>query len=193
TRTPAPASRRRRTRSAALYAAMPPHTHSRMRRPSRRRTVPLVGGVRPAIRATAYPMARRVPAARPGRARWNAGMQTSLPRTAMHIREWPLHERPREKLVLRGASALSDAELLAIFLGSGLRGMDAVATARRLLAEHGPLRRLLDCAPRDLAALPGLGPARARRLSAALELCNRYLAAALARGAALSHPSSGRP
>jgi DNA repair protein radc len=108
----------------------------------------------------------------------------------MHIREWPLHERPREKLVLRGASALSDAELLAIFLGSGLRGMDAVATARRLLAEHGPLRRLLEMAPAELARLPGIGPARASRLAAALELCNRYLAAGLERGEALTDPAS---
>src|SRR5690606_20460561 len=190
TRTPPPASRRRRTRSAALYAAMPPHTHSRMRRPSRRRAVPLVGGVRPAIRATAYPMARRVPAARPGRARWNAGMQTSLPRTAMHIREWPLHERPREKLVLRGASALSDAELLAIFLGSGLRGMDAVATARQLLAEHGPLRRLLELTPEAMASLPGLGPARASSLAAALALGNRWLAAGPERGEAMTDPAA---
>ena len=108
----------------------------------------------------------------------------------MHIRDWPAGERPREKLLKRGAAVLSDAELLAIFLGSGLRGLDAVATARRLLAEHGPLRRLLDCAPQDLAALPGLGPARACQLSAALELCNRYLAAGLERGDALTDPSA---
>ena len=48
----------------------------------------------------------------------------------MHIRDWPASERPREKLLARGAHALSDAELLALFLGSGLRGLDAVATAR---------------------------------------------------------------
>ena len=52
----------------------------------------------------------------------------------MHIREWPAGERPREKLLSQGAAALSDAELLAIFLGSGTRGRDAVATARALLA-----------------------------------------------------------
>ena len=58
----------------------------------------------------------------------------------MHIRDWPRDERPREKLLKQGAVALSDAELLALFLGSGLRGEDAVATARGLLAAHGPLR-----------------------------------------------------
>lgn len=108
----------------------------------------------------------------------------------MHIRDWPATERPREKLLARGATTLSDAELLAIFLGSGLRGQDAVTTARGLLAEHGPLRSLLERPPESLAELPGLGPARASALSAALELCNRYLAAGLERGDALSDPAS---
>ncbi|WP_242108707.1 RadC family protein [Luteimonas aquatica] len=111
----------------------------------------------------------------------------------MHIRDWPTQERPREKLLERGVASLSDAELLAIFLGSGLRGYDAVSTARRLLAEHGPLRSLLDRSPADLAKLPGLGPARACRLAAVLELCGRHLAADLERGAALTDPhAAGR-
>jgi DNA repair protein RadC len=108
----------------------------------------------------------------------------------MHIRDWPRDERPREKLLQRGAGSLSDAELLAIFLGSGLPGMDAVATARRLLAAHGPLRRLLELSPAALARLPGLGPARACALSAALELGQRHLAAGLERGEALTDPAS---
>lgn len=108
----------------------------------------------------------------------------------MQIRDWPAAERPREKLVARGATALSDAELLAIFLGSGLRGQDAVATARNLLNTHGPLRALLERSPTQLAALPGLGPARACQLTAALELCDRYLAAGLERGEALTDPSA---
>lgn len=108
----------------------------------------------------------------------------------MHIRDWPVTERPREKLLLRGADVLSDAELLALFLGSGLRGQDAVATARGLLACHGPLRALLERSPSELATLPGLGPARASQLGAALELCNRYLAAGLERGEALADPSA---
>lgn len=108
----------------------------------------------------------------------------------MHIRDWPAAERPREKLLARGAPVLSDAELLAIFLGSGLRGLDAVATARKLLAEHGPLRTLLERSPSELATLPGLGPARACRLSAVLELGNRYLAAGLERGEALTDPQA---
>src|SRR5690606_31860279 len=93
-------------------------------------------------------------------------------------------------LLERGPATLSDAELLAIFLGSGLRGQDAVATARGLLAAHGPLRNLLDRGPGELSRLPGLGPARASRLSAALELCSRYLAAGLERGEALTDPAA---
>lgn len=108
----------------------------------------------------------------------------------MHIRDWPEQERPREKLLARGAGALSDAELLAIFLGSGLRGRDAVATARELLAAHGPLRALLERPPKALSKLPGLGPARACAIAAALELGNRQLAADLERGEALSDPNA---
>jgi DNA repair protein RadC len=111
----------------------------------------------------------------------------------VHIRDWPASERPREKLLARGAGVLSDAELLALFLGSGLRGQDAVATARTLLTVHGPLRALLERTPAQLADLPGLGPARACQLAAALELCGRYLAAGLERGEALTDPhAAGR-
>lgn len=108
----------------------------------------------------------------------------------MRIREWPSSERPREKLLAQGSSALSDAELLALFLGSGLPGQDAVSTARMLLGRHGPLRKLLDMSPQALAGLPGIGPARACNLRAALELGNHHLAAGLQRGDALTDPSA---
>ncbi|TXH66952.1 MAG: JAB domain-containing protein [Lysobacteraceae bacterium] len=108
----------------------------------------------------------------------------------MHIRDWPQDERPREKLLHRGPSVLSDAELLAIFLGSGLAGSDAVATSRQLLSRHGPLRALLERSPTELMELPGIGAARACKLSAALELGSRYLAAGLERGEALTDPQS---
>lgn len=108
----------------------------------------------------------------------------------MHIRDWPAAERPREKLLARGAGALSDAELLAIFLGSGVRGRDAVATARDLLAAHGPLRALLERSPKELKKLRGIGPARSCALASALELSRRLLHADLERGAALSDPES---
>lgn len=108
----------------------------------------------------------------------------------MQIRDWPANERPREKLFARGPGVLSDAELLAIFLGSGTRGEDAVSTARRLLSAHGPLRKLLEHTPSRLAELPGLGQARACQLAAALELCDRFLAAGLERGEALTDPGA---
>jgi len=108
----------------------------------------------------------------------------------MHIRDWPETERPREKLLHRGAGVLSDAELLAIFIGSGLRGTDAVSSARRLLSAHGPLRTLLERSPAELLRLPGIGPARACALLAALELGTRHLAAGLERGEALTDPQA---
>lgn len=108
----------------------------------------------------------------------------------MHIRDWPRAERPREKLLARGAGALSDAELLAIFLGSGLPSRDAVQTARELLQAQGSLRALLDREPAALARLRGLGPARACKLNAALELGRRHLATALERGTLLSDPDA---
>jgi DNA repair protein RadC len=106
----------------------------------------------------------------------------------MHIRDWPLHERPREKLLARGAAFLSDAELLAIFLGSGQRGQSAVDTGRQLLNEQNGLRGLLDLSAKELAKLKGLGPARASALIAALELGTRHLAFRLERGEALTDP-----
>jgi DNA repair protein RadC len=106
----------------------------------------------------------------------------------MKISDWPICERPREKLLTYGAAILSDAELLAIFLGSGLHGRDAVQTSRALLKQHGPLRLLLERSPIQLMELPGLGPARVCQLVAALELSNRHFAAALERGDALTNP-----
>lgn len=108
----------------------------------------------------------------------------------MHIRDWPETERPREKLLTRGAGSLSDAELLALFLGSGTAGRDAVAGARDLLAEQSGLRPLLDREPKALTRLHGIGPARACLLAAALELGHRHLASQLERGEALGDPEA---
>lgn len=106
----------------------------------------------------------------------------------MHLRDRHDPELPREKLLTRGAAALSDAEVLALLLGTGQRGMPALALAQRLLADAGGVRGLLDRPAAALAALPGLGPARAGRLVAALELGHRHLAQGLARGEALTDP-----
>lgn len=107
----------------------------------------------------------------------------------MTLRNWPESERPRERLHARGAEALSDAELLALFLGTGPRGSNALAHAQSLLARCGGLRALLDRSPGELIRLPGIGTARAALLHAALALAQRHLRADLARGAALASPA----
>jgi hypothetical protein len=80
---------------------------------------------------------------------------TALAMMGMPIHDWPEQERPREKLIARGPATLSDAELLALFLGSGFGGRDAVQTARDLLQAHGPLRVLLDRPPPSWPACRG--------------------------------------
>ena len=117
------------------------------------------------------------------------GRRRSRQSRSMHLRDWPVHERPREKLLAGGTAALTDAELLALFLGTGVRGRDALALSRDLLAGQGGLRGLLDRPVAELGRLPGLGPARACRLAAALELGTRHLAQGLARGEALTDPA----
>ncbi|MEZ5544458.1 MAG: DNA repair protein RadC [Lysobacteraceae bacterium] len=108
---------------------------------------------------------------------------TALPATtrSTSIKHLPEDERPREKLMARGTAALSDAELLALFLGSGLRGRNAIELSRDLLVRHGGLRGLMAMPCSALMQLPGLGPARATRLAAALELSSRYLVAQMQR------------
>jgi DNA repair protein RadC len=106
----------------------------------------------------------------------------------MTLLDWPDADRPRERLHALGAEALSDAELLALFLGTGPRGSNAVAHAQALLGRCGGLRPLLDRTPAELQRLPGIGAARAALLSAALALGRRHLQADLARGPALASP-----
>jgi DNA repair protein RadC len=103
----------------------------------------------------------------------------------MPITDWPEAERPREKLLARGAEALSDAELLAIFLRTGVAGKTAVDVARELLAQFGGLRPLLAAEHAVLCAVPGLGNAKYAQLMAALEIGRRHLGEALTRGVAL--------
>ncbi len=108
------------------------------------------------------------------------------------IKNWPIDERPREKLLLRGAQALSDAELLAIFLRTGTRGKTAVDLARELLHEFGSLRALFEADEVHFCKANGLGQAKYVQLQAVLEMSSRYLKERLARGAALSDPDSVR-
>lgn len=107
---------------------------------------------------------------------------------ALGIRDWPLDERPREKLLARGAAALSDAELLALCLRTGVRGRSAVDLGRDLLGRHGGLRGLFAAAPSQLLAEHGLGQAKLALLQAVLELARRHLAENLAQRDALANP-----
>jgi DNA repair protein RadC len=110
----------------------------------------------------------------------------------MSIRNWPGAERPREKLLERGAQALSDAELLALLLGAGVRGCSAVELARDLIAEFGSLRNLLNAERPRCLELPGVGPARYAVLKAAIELSRRHFREALRVGPALAAPEATR-
>ena len=110
----------------------------------------------------------------------------------MSISNWPQAERPREKLIQRGATALSDAELLAIFLRTGIAGCSAVELARRLVNEYGGLRTLFQADRKRFCATRGLGDAKYAQLQAVLELARRHLAESLMRGDALKNPAETR-
>jgi len=107
----------------------------------------------------------------------------------MAIKDWPAEERPRERLRRFGAAALSDAELLAIFLRVGIRGASAVDLARTLLQRFGGnIAQLAAASSDELAALPGIGPAKAAQLAATLELARRSLRARLGERDVLTSP-----
>ncbi len=110
----------------------------------------------------------------------------------MAITDWPSAERPREKLIKQGASALSDAELLAIFLRTGTPGLTAVDLARRLLKQYGGLRRLLDADLGLFCQGCGLGEAKYTQLQAVLEMSRRHMQEQLARGDGLTSPGLTR-
>ncbi|HQV41046.1 MAG: DNA repair protein RadC [Moraxellaceae bacterium] len=110
----------------------------------------------------------------------------------MPITDWPEAERPREKLLAHGASSLSDAELLALFIRTGLKGRTALDLARDWISTFGSLRHFLDATPREMIALPGLGPAKLAELHAALELGRRHLETTLERQDVMSSPETTR-
>jgi len=110
----------------------------------------------------------------------------------MAISDWPASERPREKLLQKGAAALSDAELLAIFLRTGVKGKSAVDLARELLHRFGGLRPLLEASEEQFCAALGLGQAKYVQLQAVMEMSRRHLAAQLERGSALENPQAVR-
>ena len=107
----------------------------------------------------------------------------------MAISHWPLDERPREKLLARGPAALSDAELLAIFLRTGVAGITAVDLARDLLTRFGGLRPLLEAQREAFVQGKGLGDAKYAQLQAVLEMSRRHLQAELKRSEPMTSPA----
>jgi len=110
----------------------------------------------------------------------------------MGISDWPVALRPRERLINQGAQVLSDAELLAIFLRTGLPGCSAIDLAQRLLLHFGSLGKLCSAAIQDFCAFPGLGPAKFAQLQAVLELARRTTQEEFVSGAALSTSAAVR-
>jgi DNA repair protein RadC len=119
--------------------------------------------------------------------------ELSVPAPTNDIRSWPAGERPRERLIERGAQALSDAELLALILGTGCSGANALDLSRALLQHfEGSLRRLLCADAATLLGMRGVGPARYATLMSALELARRHYREALRAGPALNAPATTR-
>ena len=110
----------------------------------------------------------------------------------MSIKDWPEHEKPREKLLLRGPAALSDAELLAIFLRTGIAGKSAVDLARDLLTHFNDLRALFAADQNTFCMQHGLGPAKYAQLHASLEMARRHLHEKMVRGNTLTNPENTR-
>ncbi len=106
------------------------------------------------------------------------------------IRDWPEDERPREKLLARGAHALSDAELLAVLLRCGTGGLNAIELAQAHIVAFGSLRELLTASWRHWDGKAGVGVARYAALQAALELAKRHLRESLKMGVALAAPET---
>jgi DNA repair protein RadC len=110
----------------------------------------------------------------------------------MAITDWPSDDRPREKLLRKGADALSDAELVALLLRTGIRGKSAVELAREMMAGFGSLSALLAADAAALTAVRGMGAAKYAQLHAVRELARRALRERLDRGCALSSPHAVR-
>lgn len=112
--------------------------------------------------------------------------------TFMSIADWPADDRPREKLLSKGAAALSDAELVAIFLRTGVAGKSAVDLARDMVAQFGSLSALCGADQKTFCNIHGLGIAKYVQLQAVLEMAQRALAEKLKQGVALNSPQAVR-
>jgi len=110
----------------------------------------------------------------------------------MAISDWPEGERPRERLLQQGADSLSDAELLAIFLRTGVKGKSAVDLARDLLKQFGGLRQLLSADLKTFSQAKGLGQAKFAQLQACLEMSRRFLRESIERDGPLTSPDEAK-
>jgi DNA repair protein RadC len=110
----------------------------------------------------------------------------------MAISDWPEGERPRERLLEHGANALSDSELLAIFLRTGVKGKSAVDLARELITDFGGLRQILSADLETFCQAKGLGVAKFTQLQACLEMSRRYLREAIEREGPLTNPEDAK-
>lgn len=108
----------------------------------------------------------------------------------MAITDWPIELRPRERLIRLGPQALSDAELLAVFLRVGVSGKSAVDLGRDMVGHFGSLNALFGATLTDFTALDGLGPAKFAQLQAVMELARRALGEVLEAGITLSAPQA---
>jgi DNA repair protein RadC len=104
----------------------------------------------------------------------------------------PVEDRPREKLLSKGAASLTDAELLSIFLRTGIKGKSVIEIAQALLDHFGGFRQLLEASPDKVICTPGIGIAKFAQLKATLELTERYLQSSFNRGEAITDPDLTR-
>jgi len=110
----------------------------------------------------------------------------------MRIADWPEDERPRERLLRHGSAALSESELLAIFLRTGIGGKNAVELGRDLLSRFGSLQRLFAATLEEVSAVRGLGPAKYVQLQAVVEMARRALGEEIGERDAMSSPRAVR-
>jgi DNA repair protein RadC len=108
----------------------------------------------------------------------------------MAIPDWPAERRPRERLIREGAPALSDEELLAVFLRVGVKGKDAVQLGRDMVLRFGSLQGLFGASLADFSSLHGLGEAKFAQLQAVMELARRAMLEEIKAGQALGSPKA---
>ena len=110
----------------------------------------------------------------------------------LRVKEWPAHERPRERLLKYGTDKLTDAELLAVFIGSGTRQRDAITLARHLLSEFGGLRGIMRSPRKQVCKMHGFGEVRYARMQAMLEIVRRSLLETLRESGVMTNPDTVR-